>query len=466
MLRTRAADLTAWANKPNHKPLVLRGARQVGKSWLVRTWGAQRFSRVVEVNLERRPEIAGCFSDNDPKAVLQRLEVQLGQRIPADGSALLFLDEIQAVPEVLAKLRWFAEELPQLPVIAAGSLLDFALAEHRFSMPVGRISYLHLEPMGFIEFCHACGEEPLARWLDQDLTIAAIRRGVPAELHQKAIGLFRSWVLVGGMPAAVAAFTQERSYLPVADVHRELLATVRDDFAKYADRVHHRRLTAVLNSVPNQLGQKFTYAKVDRDERAAALKQALDLLTLARVCHLVTATPGTGLPLGAGADRKTAKVIHLDVGLASSSLRLDLATLERADDLVLVNEGAIAEQAVGQLLRLNGHGNEDPALWYWSREARSSSAEVDYLTAPTNHVLPVEVKAGTGGAMRSLHVFMAERRLAWATRFNSAAPLVQDIATTAATGKEARYRLLSLPAYAVECLPRLALEMDAETRDA
>src|SRR5450432_3718991 len=165
MLRSRISDLNAWSERSDRKPLVLRGARQVGKSWLVRTWGAQRFGRVVEVNLERRPEIAACFTANDPAAVLQRLEVHLSQRIPADGSVLLFLDEIQALPEVLPKLRWFAEEMPQLPVIAAGSLLDFVLAEHRFSMPVGRISYLHVEPMGFLEFCHACGEERLARWL-------------------------------------------------------------------------------------------------------------------------------------------------------------------------------------------------------------------------------------------------------------------------------------------------------------
>jgi predicted AAA+ superfamily ATPase len=466
MLRTRSVDLNTWADKPSRKPLVLRGARQVGKSWLVRTWGTQRFGRVVEVNLERRPEIEACFTDNDPKAVLQRLEVHLGQRIPTDGSALLFLDEIQAVPEVLAKLRWFAEEMPQLPVIAAGSLLDFAFAEHRFSMPVGRISYLHLEPMGFLEFCHACGEEPLARWLNHNLTMAVIRGGMPADLHDKAMALFRSWVLVGGMPAAVEAFARERSYLPVADVHRELLATVRDDFAKYADRVHHHRLAAVLDSVPNQLGQKFKYAKVDRDERSTALKQALNLLTLARICHRVVSTQGKGLPLGAGADAKTLKVIHLDVGLASSALRLNLATLEQAEDLDLVNEGAIAEQAIGQLLRLIGHGNEEPALWYWSREARSSSAEVDYITAPTSHVLPIEVKSGAGGAMRSLHVFMSEQKLSWAARFNSVSPIIQDIKTTAATGIAVRYRLLSLPAYAVECLPRLAHEMDTESRGA
>ena len=461
MMRMRASDLTAWAKISPRKPLVLRGARQVGKSWLVNAWGQEHFGRVVEVNLERRPEAASCFAVNDPIQVIQRLEIVLGARIPTDGSTLLFLDEIQAVPEVLAKLRWFAEELPQVPVIAAGSLLDFTLADHRFSMPVGRITYLHLEPMGFIEFCQACGETALASWLETGLDLASINAGVPEAIHHKAMALFRTWVLVGGMPAAVAAYIRERSFLPVGEVHRDLLATIRDDFAKYAGRVHHRRLTATLDSVPRQLGQKFTFTKVDREERAAALRQALDLLSSARVCHRVLATDGRGLPLGAGADDKTTKVILLDTGLVSSALKIDLAALEQLEELTLANEGAIAEQAVGQLLRLNGHANEDPALWYWSRAAKSSSAEIDYLCAPTSHVLPVEVKAGGGGAMRSLHLFMAERDLRWAVRFNSAAPMIQKVDTVTSTGTEVRYRLLSLPAYAAEILPRLAKEVDA-----
>lgn len=460
----RSKDLCAWADWRPRKPLVLRGARQVGKSWLVNSWGIERFDRVVEVNLERRPELASAFSSNDPIEVIQRLEVLMAERIPTDGSVLLFLDEIQAVPEVLAKLRWFSEELPEVPVIAAGSLLDFALADHRFSMPVGRITYLHLEPMGFIEFCQACGDTALAEWLKSGFKLEAITSGIPEAIHQKAISLFRAWMLVGGMPAAVEAYVQERSFLPVAEVHRDLLATIRDDFAKYAGRVHHDRLTKTLDSIPRQLGEKFTFAKVDRADRAAALRQAMGLLSAARVCHSVTATDGQGLPLGAGANDKVMKVIFLDIGLVSSALRLDLASLERYEDVTLANEGAIAEQAVGQLLRLTGYANEDPALWYWQRAAKSSAAEVDYLVAPTSHVLPIEVKSGPGGAMRSLHQFMAGRDLSWAVRFNSAPPMRQLIDTVTSTGKPVRYELLSLPAYAVECLPRLAIEMDAEVR--
>jgi uncharacterized protein len=386
----------------------------------------------------------------------------LKQSIPADGGFLLFFDEIQAAPEVLAKLRWFAEELPSLPVIAAGSLLDFTVADHRFSMPVGRISYLHLEPMGFREFCLALGEDALVRWMREEVSLERIMAGtaMPAPLHDQAQQLFRAWILVGGMPAAVEAYRVQRSFLPVSDLHRELLATFRDDFAKYADRVHHRRLLAVLDSVPAQLGQKFMYTRVDRDERTAALRQALELLTLARACHRVIATPARGLPLGAGADDRTFKVIHLDIGLAATGLRLDAAQLESADDLIVINAGAVAEQAVGQLLRLTVASNEDPALWYWQRESRYAQAEIDYLSSAGGRVLPIEVKSGAGGALKSLHLFMAERGLPWAVRLNSMPPVVQDVDVMTTSGQRVRYRLLSLPMYLTEELARFSIETE------
>ncbi|MDX2054520.1 MAG: DUF4143 domain-containing protein [Polyangiaceae bacterium] len=457
MFRARSLDLDRWADAGPRKPLVVRGARQVGKSWLVLHWGKARFGRVVEANVERHSGIAGCFTHDDPREVLLRLEVLLGQPIPVDGSTLLFLDEIQAAPEILAKLRWFAEELPQLPLIAAGSLLDFALADHSFSMPVGRISYLHLEPMGFCEFALALGEERLVAWLREQVTLDRIASGdaMPNALHQRAQQIFRMWILVGGMPAAVEAYRLGRSLLPVADVHRDLLATIRDDFSKYANRVQHRLLTSVLAAVPAQLGQKFKWSKVEREARAASLRQALELLVLARVCHRVTATSGHGLPLGAGADIRNFKAIYLDVGLASASLHLSLSELEHASDLTLVNSGAIAEQAVGQLLRLNVDAHEEPALWYWLRDHPNSSAEIDYLTTARAKVIPVEVKAGAGGALRSLHLFMAERGSLLAVRFNSAAPVIQEVNALTSDKRQAKYKLLSLPMYLVEELPRL-----------
>ena len=440
---------------------MLRGARQVGKSWLVRDWGGRKFDQVVELNLERRPEFHACFADNDPEATLARLEVLLADRIPPDGSALLFLDEVQAAPGVLSKLRWFAEEMPQLPVIAAGSLLDFALRDPALSVPVGRITYVHLEPMGFREFCIESGEERLAEWLRAkvDMDSIAARTAMPEPLHERAALLFRHWMLVGGMPAAVASWCADRSFVSTAAVHRDLLAALRDDFAKYSALVHHRRLTAVLSSVPRQLGGKFSFAEVDRDERPEALRKAVDLLCLARVCHRVRATPAHGVPLGAGADERIQKLLHLDVGLASTDLGLALQDLERAEDVTLAHRGGIAEQAVGQLLRLTFPPNAEPVLHWWRRAKAGSQAELDYVHSHGARVLPVEVKSGAAGSLKSLHVFMADRGLDWALRVNSAPPVVESVEVAAPTGKRASYRLLSIPVYLVEELPRLCEQL-------
>jgi hypothetical protein len=414
----------------------------------------------VEANLERRPEVHACFSDNDPRATLRRLEVVLRSAIPADGETLLFLDEIQAAPQVLAKLRWFAEELPGLPIVAAGSLLDFALRSPEVGTPVGRIGFLHLEPMGFEEFCLALEEELLVRWLQSEVTGERLVAGtaMPDELHRHALALLRTWLLVGGMPAAVEAFRVEHSFLRVAAVQRDLLATLRDDFAKYSGRVPHERLRRVLDSVPQQLAGKFTYRGVDRDERAAALKQAVQLLCLARVCHRVLATPAQGVPLRAGADESAFKLLHLDVGLVSTALGLDLPSLERFADPVLVNRGALAEQAVGQLLRLTFDANAEPELFWWRREKRGSEAELDYVHAVGNRVLPIEVKAGKAGTLKSLHRFVAERGLSLAMRVNAAPPVVQDLSASTQAAR-ASFRLLSIPAYLVEQSTRLVREL-------
>jgi predicted AAA+ superfamily ATPase len=459
MDRTTTVALDRWAARSPRKPLIVRGARQVGKSWLIRHWGGQHFGRVVEINFERYAHLHAAFCDNDPRQTLARLELLTGQRLPTDGSVLLFLDEIQAQPEVIAKLRWFAEETPELPVIAAGSLLDFALADHDFSMPVGRVSFLHLEPMGFEEFCLALGEDLLVDWIRHRVTVEALRAGDPLIHvgHDKALGLARLWLLTGGMPAAVDAYRTTRSLLEVGRIHNELLIAFREDFHKYASRVHHARLMAVIDAVPQQLGRKFSYVQVNRDERAAALRQAVDLLALARVCHRVHASPAQGLPLGAGKDDRAFKLLHLDVGLASSALGLDLGAIEPLDAVTLVNKGAIVEQAVGQLLRCAAAVEADPDLYYWQREKRNAEAELDYVIAVGSRLCPIEVKAGATGTLRSLHHFMQERGLPLAVRVYAGLPALHPVAGPV-VGSTVSYPLLSLPFYLTEQLPRLFTE--------
>lgn len=222
------------------------------------------------------------------------------------------------------------------------------------------------------------------------------------------------------------------------------------------------RLNAVLSSVAQQVGNKFRYTHVDRDERSLALAQAVELLSLARVCHRVRATPATALPLAAGVDEKRFKLILLDVGLLSACLGSSVVGLDATADLMLANRGALAEQVIGQLLRLGFRAHEEPALYYWHREARGSEAELDYVTQQGAHVVPVEVKAGTTGSHKSLHIFMAERGFPLAVRFNADPPTVTEVVASTRLGTTAKYTLLSLPLYLAEELPRLVIPRPVE----
>ena len=442
MKRSASYNLQTWLTRPERKPLIIRGARQVGKTWLVRDFARQAGKNLVELNFERNPEFIRFFDASNPAKVLRGLEAYMGAKIDPEH-ALVFLDEIQAAPQVLANLRWFAEEMPELPVVAAGSLLDFVLADHSFSMPVGRISYLHLEPMSFEEFLCAIGQEGLREFIGEFYPGGEI----PELIHLRLMEFYRDYLVVGGMPAAVSSWQRENSPLTCAEIQQDLLTTLRDDFAKYSGRVPLQRLERVLDAVPRLLGRKFTYSQVDREERSAAIGQALDLLCRARLCHKVRACDGAGIPLGAGVRERFFKVVFLDVGMASALLGLALHALPSLRDLATVNEGALAEQAMGQLLRTAEPRFKEPALFYWARERKGSTAELDYLLQHGSVVVPVEVKAGTTGTLKSLHLFMALRRLPLAVRFNADLPSVTAVDVKTTTEARAQYRLISLPFY-------------------
>ena len=266
--------LRAWKNRRNRKPLVMRGARQVGKTWLVRKLAETEFESLLEVNFEQTPGAAALFASNDPAKILPLLAAQFGQRVEP-GRTLLFLDEVQAAPQVLLSLRYFYEKLPALHVVAAGSLLEFALADHSFSMPVGRIEYFFLDPMTFGEFLCASGREALwgflRSWRGAD--------DFPAPIHDDCMELLRRYLAVGGMPESVAAFLDGGADFEASERARQgVLSTFADDFAKYSRRVPVENVRKVFESVPRQLGEKFTWAKVDREVRSAGLAAALDLL--------------------------------------------------------------------------------------------------------------------------------------------------------------------------------------------
>lgn len=450
MKRQRTAFLMDWLHSKTRKPLVIRGARQVGKTWIIRDLAQSEQRDIIELNFEKRPDLESLFSSNDAEEFLTNIGASMKRKIEPSKS-ILFLDEIQAAPHLLAKLRWFAEEMPELPVIAAGSLLDFALAKHEFSMPVGRISYFYLEPLSFEEFLDALGESQLRVYLqkyDWDVHI-------PEIIHSQLMKLIKEYLVVGGMPAAVSAWASEKNPDAVNQIHFDLLSAYRDDFAKYSGRLSIDRLEDIMSSVPLQLGRKFVYKNANSDVSSVPLKQALDLLIRARICHRIVATSANGLPLGAEADPKFLKVIMLDSGLCCTSLGLSIHQLRSVSEISLINNGGMAEQLVGQILRTITPAYIPPSSYYWQREGKTSQAEVDYVIQHENQIIPIEVKAGTTGTLKSLHQFMKEKKKTVALRVNSDLPTLGPVHVKDASGSSIEYTLLSIPFYLLGQVHRL-----------
>ena len=287
LARSEINDLRSWAAQPERKPLIVRGARQVGKSTLVRQLAGEAQLALVELNFERNPELREAFVSKEPAGILTTLQLLTGQVVVA-GQTLLFLDEIQAAPEALAALRYFYEEMPRLHVIAAGSLLEFTLAEAQFSMPVGRVEYMHLGPLQFEDFLGAMQEPALVSWL-QTVSFADLR-GTPMvrAVHDRYMELLRLYWVVGGLPEAVASFAADRDFTTVGRVHQSIVATYRDDFGKYSHGALKNRVQIVFDKLPSLVGRKFKYSHVSHEHRAAELAAALQQF-LHGTCRLQSA---------------------------------------------------------------------------------------------------------------------------------------------------------------------------------
>jgi len=429
--------LSEWRDRSGRKPLVLRGARQVGKTYLVENWGRQHFKSVLKVDLERERDLHSLFSQPDPKRLLEELSLLKGQAV-VPGETLLFLDEVQACPSALAMLRYFFELMPELHVVAAGSLLDFALREFTHSMPVGRIEFLHLHPMSFEEFLEAVEGSAMAEHLGK----ISLGQPISEAMDRKYIEALRRYFFIGGMPEAVRAYVERKDLLEVQRIQTALIQTVQDDFAKYGPRRLQELMRKTYRHVAENVGRKLKFVNVSRDERAVDVRRALELLTYSRVVHVVYHTSANGLPLGAERDERHFKPLFLDVGLVNRVCGLDLVGTE---ELITVNEGALAEQFVGQQLLCAAPPFEDPQLFYWEREARNANAEVDFVISRHQDILPLEVKAGKTGTLRSLFQFLLEKKRRRAVRLHLGQPMREAIKLP---GEErTTVQLLSLPLY-------------------
>ncbi|MFY9342630.1 MAG: ATP-binding protein [Planctomycetota bacterium] len=422
---------------------MLRGARQVGKTWLVRDLAARNGRELVEANLERDPRLARVFAGGDPRRMLGDLALALRRPI-APGQTLLFLDEIQAAPQAFGSLRWFAEEMPALPVVAAGSLLEFALADAAMRMPVGRVTYRHVEPMGFAEFLRAHSQdELLAR-----LTAWRPGQGIGDTVHDAATSWYERFAMVGGMPAVVAADVEHADPRRCRQLQTDLLTAYRDDFRRYVGRMDPAVLDRVLLAVAEQLGDKFVHARVGDGVKQQQVVRALELLAQARVVTAVPHSTANGLPLGGSVHARNRKVVLLDIGLAHGLLGTPAtASFPAWSQLTDAVRGRLAAQLAGQQLRvLEPALGSEPSLHYWQRSA-GRPGEIDYLLQAAQRIVPVELKSGAAGAMKSLHQFVHERGLRTALRSDTNAPSVQDIEVKTTVGDTARYRILNLPGY-------------------
>ncbi|NOX47399.1 MAG: ATP-binding protein [Chlorobi bacterium] len=400
MKRDIYKTLLEWKEGKKHKPLLLRGARQIGKTYTIKEFGQREFATIITLNFERNEEFKEIFNSYNPKDIIEKISLYTGKNVKP-GKTLLFFDEIQECPRAIVSLRYFHEEMPGLHIISAGSLLEFTLESEDFKMPVGRIQYLYMFPLSFGEFLDAIGQQELRKYLVQFNTHATL----PQALHEKLNEFVRKYFLIGGMPEVVQEYSTSQDIIRCQKIQRSIIETYVDDFAKYARKSKHRYLKKIFNAVPSMVGQKFMYSQVDNTIKSRDLKEALEILEMAGVVYRVRRTSGAGLPLEAGTKENYFKMVFLDVGLLHA-VNGEYSDTAKAKDFTAIYKGAVAEQFTGQEIMAYHSPFSKPSLYYWVREAKNSNAELDYLIEKNSKIIPLEIKSGAKGKMRSLAMFL------------------------------------------------------------
>lgn len=404
MKRKINKDLLTWKKDLNRKVLLIRGARQVGKTYSVRELG-KTFDHFVEVNFEELKDVRQFFENSlDPVEIVKKLSIYFNTPIQP-GKTLLFFDEIQACPDALRSLRFFYEKMSALHVIAAGSLLEFTLSEIP-SFGVGRIENLFMYPMTFAEFLTASDKDNL----NEVIETAIINKPLDPIFHKKIIEQLKLFQIIGGMPEVVRTYVETNDFTKCQKNIDTLLASFNDDFAKYKTRISAAKLQETFGSIVTQTGNKFKYSNIS-SEQAHGYKIALELLIKAGLAHKVYHTHARGVPLGAQMDDKKFKVLMMDMGIYQRTLGLDLADYISSDNGSLINKGNLSELCAGLELISGMPAHMRPELYYWHREKRSSNSEVDYVISVNGKIFPIEVKAGTKGEMQSMFIFLEEKEL-------------------------------------------------------
>lgn len=434
--RNIATLLIEWKNKRGRKPLVIRGARQVGKTSAVHQFGSTAFETYIYINLELADN-AALFARMQPvRDLLQLIQLKFNKKITS-GATLIFIDEVQNSDIAMNQLRYFYEEVPDLHVVAAGSLLEVKMKSEGFTFPVGRVEYCYLHPATFDEFLAAQGETEALQYIFSVKPDTVI----PEEIHTMMMKKFHSFLLVGGMPEAVARYAETRSFIDVDPVYESILTGLRDDVSKYASAAKTKYIQHIIEHATKYVGLQIKYEKFGESNfRSREMSEAFDVLEKAMIISRVFASASKQMPLMSNL-KKFPKLLYLDTGLVNYQIgiRTEIAMM---DDINAVYHGQVGEQIAGQtLLAMNTRKNAN--LHYWYRDQKGATSEVDYLIVINDRLVPVEVKSGKTGTLRSLHNFMDESRSDFALRIYSGNMRTEQITTF----NKKKFTLFSVPFY-------------------
>lgn len=449
MKRRQLEYIKEWIRRKTRKPLIIRGARQVGKTTLVRLACEEIGLQLIEVNMEDPQEFPSLLPQNDPHKVFQAIALSRQLSEIAPDKCLFFFDEAQACPALIPFLRYCFERAPEYRVILTGSLLEFTLEANKYSFPVGRVEFLYLGPMTFEEYLSGMNNDDAVELLQQ----ASVADPLNEALHNTFLKYLRNYLIVGGMPESINAFRETQSWLEVERIKQSIITTYRADFHKYAGKTDIHLLNQLVAAIPVQLGKKVIYTRLAHGKRSDQARQALELLEMAKIIQRCFHSSGNGLPLAAQQKNNHFKLLFLDVGLIQSMLGISLAAVETTQEINEIAKGSLAEQFIGQHLMYDRPMYEEPGIHYWERQQKYSSAEVDYLLAWNQRVLPVEVKSGHRGHMKSLQQFLMEKKTNRAVRFSSGSLLLKDYEYDRGTRS---FRFLNVPHYLIGQWARLA----------
>jgi uncharacterized protein len=395
MKRSIYKNLISWKNQSKRKPLILMGARQVGKTYALKKFGEKEYTNTTYFNFENNPKLCKLFDSSlDPKIILRSLSIEFNVQIEEENSLIIF-DEIQECPNALNSLKYFCENEPNLHIVAAGSLLGVKL-EHVKGFPVGKVQFMNLYPLSFFEFLEALNEVQLKNFVAENKSIEPL----PINLHEKLLNYFKEYLFVGGMPEAVAEYIESKNFSKVREIQTNILNAYNLDFAKHAPKEHIMKISQVFSSIPSQLAKenkKFIYSAIRQGGRAKEFENALQWLIEAGLIHKTSLITSPKIPLSAYININAFKIYLVDVGLLSAMSNLSAKTLIHENELFQEFKGAIIENYIAQELI---HSNY--SLYYWASEGK---AEIDFIIEQDGVIYPLEVKSGYSSKKKSLMVY-------------------------------------------------------------